>query len=294
MDQLAAGTAGELMGGTFKGVRGVVLSHDVFGLRVRVEVFGRNNDILVKRADFRPSESGSGGGEVIASAIAHVVTPPEGGPDDSPPFALWNVGIDDNGSVVHFDVTALEFQGLGDGTQEQVQEFLMRLGIAARPKAWNVEARCSPYFDRTSAASDDFRDRFPQFWQVKVETDVPVVVRDPSLFLGIAAVSWDVGLAAIDLDEWSSARCVVIANVEPGGVPRLIAAAGDAVKTVEQRHVHPEVTQCRLDIGEVTFPGDEAAVLEVVRRCTESGAITNVDAAMAFEAGGFRLRRSRS
>ena len=84
-------------------------------------------------------------------------------------FNIWNpakTGADE----IRFDVTRANAPRVGSGDREWIAACLKAMGAAANPREWSITAcRCYFYSDYTD--EDEWLDRWPDTWIVRVKLD---------------------------------------------------------------------------------------------------------------------------
>jgi len=193
-----------------------------------------------------------------------------------PSFMLWNPSMHADGGGCSFDVRPADFVGLERGTRELVDEFLNNLGIGARADDWTVSPfRCS-YFAQ-APDEDDWRDRYPRAWRVRVRFPAGQVLPFTPLPWGYFRNEEGFDSTWTEDDdetEFSSVSAVVIADFPAAD----FHGAGElgldlsGVATVEQSAFAQGFVQVRFDLGALELPREAGRLEMLLAACRTKAA----------------------
>lgn len=191
-------------------------------------------------------------------------------------FTLWHPVVQEDRKGCGFDVKPHGFSQLNRGSRELIEGFLDALKIDATPSRWRVDPFCSPYY-RDDMESDNWLDKYPMAWHVRVRFSKALAKSVPPIYLGpypsdAEDSSWEGKDDPWSAWEWSSCLCVVIADFWDD---QWDAASNDfkheqvfrACRKIDHVELVANIVEGRFDMGELHFPADETRVDALVQAC---------------------------
>ena len=171
---------------------------------------------------------------------------------------------------------------LGVGSLEWIEKCLLQLGLDAVPVGpWNIVPFCSPFYGEKDGPH--WIDRNPMAWRVTVRlsqayrwprfpfpaVEASITENDPTG--GVPDYS------KTDYFVFTQRPGVVIAAFPGADVEtaqlQVAAMQLPHAESVEFWSQSSELTQCRIQVGNLNFPDDESRLRETVQSCVDAGAL---------------------
>jgi hypothetical protein len=158
-------------------------------------------------------------------------------------FNLWHARDEGEEDAVSFDVTRTNVPSIDSADRHWIEEALRALGIAAEARKWEVTSSRSHYFSDYRSPDEDWMDRWPLFWVVRVS--VAGHIRHEPLSLRPVPFGVLDSTSTGEPDTRHEEHATIIAVGPPGQVPEEIPELGGSSTL---REVDGARSQLRLEV----------------------------------------------
>jgi hypothetical protein len=198
-----------------------------------------------------------------------------------PKFHLYHPVLHPDRLACAFDVVQADDREVATGDLAWITRCLAALELDVFAESWQIEPFCSPFYGNITAPH--WIDRNPMAWRVTV------ALRTRYHFGGFplrpaGSIVHDADPTAPLPEYWKPEHRVF--TERPGVViaafptltaddarARVASLAMPAVRAIDAWELTPELALCRLHVGAVRFPVDEARLTDTVERCLRAGAL---------------------
>lgn len=203
------------------------------------------------------------------------------GPLPHPNFHLHHAVLHPDRLACSFDVVQANDVEVAGGDLAWITHCLAALGLDVFAASWEIAPFCSPFYGNITAPH--WTDRNPMAWRVTVALRTRYHLEGFPFRADGATLDEADPTAPLpaytepDYHVFTERPGIVIAAFPAltldDARARVASWALPAVRSIEAWALTPELALCRLHVGELHFPDDEARLTDTVERCVRAGAL---------------------